>query len=161
MWLHKPVFFRAFRVFRGQVIFLKYSIGIDMFLYFHYYRNMKPNLAVKALAALAQETRLSLFRMLVQTGVAGLPAGEIAKTLAIPNATLSFHLKELANADLISARQESRFIYYSANFTAMNELLDYLTENCCAGQPCAPALACCDDKSSTFPLLPLTQDTES
>ena len=109
---------------------------------------MKIQSAVKALAALAQETRLSIFRLLVQTGEAGLPAGQIAKELGIPNATLSFHLKELANAELISARQESRFIYYAANFTAMNELLGYLTENCCAGNPCGPVTVCCDEESS-------------
>lgn len=97
---------------------------------------MKLNSAVKALAALAQETRLSIFRILVQSGETGLSAGQIAKTLSIPNATLSFHLKELSNAGLITARQESRFIYYAANFTAMNELLGFLTENCCAGHSC-------------------------
>ncbi len=107
---------------------------------------MKINLAVKALAALAQETRLSIFRILVQTGEAGLPAGEIAKALSIPNATLSFHLKELTNAGLITARQESRFIYYAANFLAMNELLEYLTENCCAGNPCGSVSVCCDEE---------------
>jgi arsenate reductase len=91
--------------------------------------------------ALAQETRLSVFRLLVQTGEAGLPAGQIAKALAIPNATLSFHLKELANAGLVRSRQESRFLYYRADFQAMGALLAYLTENCCAGQPCVPAVA--------------------
>lgn len=109
---------------------------------------MKIQSAVKALAAIAQETRLSIFRLLVQTGETGLPAGQIAKELGIPNATLSFHLKELANAELISARQESRFIYYAANFTNMNELLGYLTENCCAGNPCGPVMVCCDEESS-------------
>jgi len=133
---------------------------IDMLLYFQYYRNMKINLAVKALAALAQETRLSIFRLLVQTGVEGIAAGEIAKALTLPNATLSFHLKELANAGLISARQESRFIYYAANFSVMNELLAYLTENCCAGTPCTPATACCDEDTPNLTPHFLTQDTE-
>ncbi|MCU0735619.1 MAG: metalloregulator ArsR/SmtB family transcription factor [Methylotetracoccus sp.] len=97
---------------------------------------MKTDLAVKALAALAQETRLSIFRLLVQAGEPGIAAGEIARNLGVPNATLSFHLKELVNADLVRARQESRFIYYAANFAVMNELLGFLTENCCGGQPC-------------------------
>jgi DNA-binding transcriptional ArsR family regulator len=88
---------------------------------------METHLAVKALSALAQETRLSIFRLLVQTGEVGLSAGQIAKALSIPNATLSFHLQELANAQMISARQECRFIYYAAHFTAVKELLGYLT----------------------------------
>lgn len=120
---------------------------------------MKINSAVKALAALAQETRLSIFRILVQNGEAGLSAGQIAKALSIPNATLSFHLKELTNAGLITARQESRFIYYAANFPAMNELLGFLTENCCAGNPCGSAVVCCDEESSTSNPLSLTKET--
>ena len=120
---------------------------------------MKIYLAVKALAALAQETRLSIFRILVQTGEAGLSAGQIAKELGIPNATLSFHLKELTNAGLITARQESRFIYYAANFSAMNELLGYLTENCCAGNPCGSVRVCCDEESPTSDRLSLMKET--
>ena len=106
---------------------------------------MKLNTAIKALSALAQESRLSLFRMLVQTGESGLSAGQIAQELKIPNATLSFHLKELSHAGLIIARQESRFIYYSANFKAMNELLGFLTENCCAGASCGVETPCCQE----------------
>ena len=120
---------------------------------------MKINLAVKALAALAQETRLSIFRILVQTGEAGLSAGQIAKALGIPNATLSFHLKELTNAGLITARQESRFIFYAAHFATMNELLGYLTENCCAGKPCDLVTVCCDEESQTSDRLPLMKET--
>lgn len=102
---------------------------------------MKTDQAVAALAALAQETRLSVFRLLVQQGAAGLAAGEIAAALGVAPATLSFHLKELAHAGLVNARQQGRFIYYAADFDAMNRLLDFLTENCCGGDPhaCRPA----------------------
>ena len=121
---------------------------------------MEINIAIKALAALAHETRLTIFRMLVQAGEAGVPAGQLAKELNIPNATLSFHLKELAHAELIVARQESRFIYYSANFTTMNALLGYLTENCCAGIPCSPVEVCCDEKNDlTLTTTHLTKET--
>ncbi|SFM10085.1 transcriptional regulator, ArsR family [Nitrosomonas nitrosa] len=110
---------------------------------------METNTAIKVLAALAQETRLTIFRTLVQTGEYGLSAGQLAKELNIPNATLSFHLKELTHAELVIARQESRFIYYSANFTTMNALLGYLTENCCAGTPCSSTVEiCCNEKNS-------------
>lgn len=109
---------------------------------------MEMSVAVKALAALARGTRLTIFRVLVQTGKLGLSAGQLAKELSIPNATLSFHLKELTHAELIIARQESRFIYYSANFATMNALLGYLTENCCAGIPCSSVEACCNEKNS-------------
>ncbi len=109
---------------------------------------MEMSVAVKALAALARGTRLTIFRVLVQTGKLGLSAGQLAKELSIPNATLSFHLKELTHAELIIARQESRFIYYSANFATMNVLLGYLTENCCAGIPCSSVEACCNEKNS-------------
>ena len=107
---------------------------------------MEMYIAIKALAALAHETRLTIFRVLVQAGEPGIPAGQLAKSLSIPNATLSFHLKELAHAELVISRQESRFIYYSANFATMNALLGYLTENCCAGIPCSPTEVCCDEK---------------
>ena len=106
------------------------------------------NIAIKALAALAQETRLTIFRVLIQAGESGLPAGQLAKELSIPNATLSFHLKELTHAELVIARQESRFIYYSANFATMKALLGYLTENCCVGISCSSTEVCCDEKNS-------------
>lgn len=102
--------------------------------------------AVNALGALAQETRLAIFRLLVEYGPAGLAAGRIGEALSLPPATLSFHLKELGNAGLIAARQQSRFIYYSADFGAMNALVGYLTENCCRASTacdtaCAPQCA--------------------
>jgi ArsR family transcriptional regulator, arsenate/arsenite/antimonite-responsive transcriptional repressor len=104
---------------------------------------MNNSTAVKLLASLAQEARLDIFRLLVQTGEQGLAAGMIGEKLNIPNSTLSFHLKELSNAGLITARQESRYIYYTAHYPSMNDLLAYLTENCCANaQPCCPDLSC-------------------
>lgn len=102
---------------------------------------MKIKDAVWSLSALAQETRLSLYRLLVQKGPEGLAASEIATRLDVPVSTLSFHLKELSHAGLIAPRQEGRFIYYSANFGAMNALVGFLTENCCGGQNCAPGIA--------------------
>lgn len=109
---------------------------------------MEINIAIKALTALAHETRLTIFRKLVQAGESGMSAGALAKELHIPNATLSFHLKELNNAELVTARQESRFIFYSANFETMNGLLGYLTENCCAGVSCTPIEVWCDEERS-------------
>ena len=91
--------------------------------------------AVTALAALAQETRLSVFRLLVQAGLEGLPAGEIGTRLGVPAATLSFHLKELSYASLATSRQEGRFVYYAADFERMAALMSFLTENCCKGMP--------------------------
>jgi DNA-binding transcriptional ArsR family regulator len=96
--------------------------------------------AVRALTALAQATRLEAFRLLVKAGPAGLAVGEIAAKLAVPGPTLSFHLKELVNAELIEARQESRYIYYSARFDRMNGLLQFLTEHCCGGDAAACAI---------------------
>jgi len=98
--------------------------------------------AVTALAALAQESRLATFRLLVQAGPGGLAASKIAEALGVPPSSLSFHLKELSRAQLVTSRQEGRFIYYCANFETMNGLLAYLTENCCGGNPCSPASAC-------------------
>ena len=98
--------------------------------------------AVDKLAALAQETRLRVFRLLVEVGPAGLNASAIADALGIPPATLSFHVAHLARAGLVSARQESRFIFYAANFTAMDDLIAYLTDNCCQGSGhCLPKTA--------------------
>ena len=102
---------------------------------------MEKTEALAALGALAQETRLDIFRLLVQKGPEGLPAGEIGDRLGQPSPTLSFHLNQLRFAGLISSRRASRSIIYSANFKAMTDLLGYLTENCCGGRPelCSPA----------------------
>ena len=102
---------------------------------------MKTPQAVRALAALAQDTRLAIYRLLVQQGPEGLSAGTIAERLDIAGATLSFHLKELANAGMVESRQDGRFVYYSANYDQMNGLLAYLTENCCQGESCAAECA--------------------
>ena len=96
---------------------------------------MEINDAVTSLAALAQESRLAIYRLLVQAGPAGMAVGRIGENLGIPAATLSFHLKELTRAELITARQDGRFIYYSVNFPQMAALLGYLTDNCCRGMP--------------------------
>ena len=111
---------------------------LDARLYFDDSRNVDTNAAVRALSALAQDSRLEVFRLLVQAGPQGLAAGEIAERLGVPASTLSFHVKALSQAGLVESRPESRFIYYSANFAAMNALLAFLGENCCGGQACAP-----------------------
>jgi DNA-binding transcriptional ArsR family regulator len=103
---------------------------------------MESTLAINALGALAQESRLAIFRLLVEYGPGGLAAGRIAEHLDLAPATLSFHLKELARAGLVVARQDGRFIYYRANFGVMNALIAYLTDKCCtAGAACGPARA--------------------
>jgi len=110
---------------------------------------MDSNLVVRALSALAHESRLAIFRTLVVAGLEGLPAGEIAQTLGLAPSSLSFHLKDLSHAELVNARHEGRFVIYSANFGAMTDLIGFLTENCCAGEPCAASdLAnCCGDST--------------
>jgi DNA-binding transcriptional ArsR family regulator len=102
---------------------------------------MDTALAVALLAALAQESRLAIYRKLVQAGPTGLSVGEIGASLHVAPATLSFHLKELFHAGLVRSRQEGRYVYYHANYERMNALLGYLSENCCAGDgaSCGPA----------------------
>jgi DNA-binding transcriptional ArsR family regulator len=94
---------------------------------------MEKQLVLAALAALAQETRLDVFRLLVQAGPEGLAAGEISDELGIPPATLSFHLKELKSAGLLCCERDGRSRIYRSDFRAMNELLGFLTKNCCRG----------------------------
>lgn len=110
---------------------------------------MERTVAIAALGALAQETRLDIFRLLVQQGPEGMAAGQIGERLGLAPPTLSFHLNQLRFAGLVAHRRESRSIVYRANFQAMNELLGYLTENCCGGRPeiCAPA-SCAPERLS-------------
>ena len=111
---------------------------------------MKSSSVVKALAALAQESRLAVYHLLVERGPTGVSAGEIGAELKVVPATLSFHLKELSQAGLITSRQEGRYIYYSANFDEMNALVGYLTDNCCArdGVTCGPRSICAAGSTS-------------
>ena len=92
---------------------------------------------INALSALAQQHRLALFRMLVQAGEEGLPAGSIAEALGVPNSSLSFHLAALTKAGLIRQERQSRSLIYSADYAAMNDLVGYLMENCCGGVECS------------------------
>ena len=110
---------------------------------------MDNSSAVSLLAALAQESRLAIFRLLVQQGPQGLAAGQISARLGIAPNTLTFHLKELTQAGLLRSRQAGRFVFYSANFSAVDSLIAFLTENCCQGEACLPALsaACCPQGS--------------
>ena len=103
---------------------------------------MRAANAVEALSALAQEHRLSLFRLLVQAGDKGMAAGAIAEALGVPNSSLSFHLAQLKNAGLVLAERQHRSLIYRANYPAMTALVDYLMENCCAGADCGPSSAC-------------------
>ena len=102
---------------------------------------MEIKSALGALSALAQESRLAIFRYLVEAGPEGAVVGTIGESLKLAPATLSFHLKELSHADLLVSRQEGRFVRYSANFDTMNGLIAYLTENCCGGRSCEVACA--------------------
>lgn len=104
---------------------------------------MKHSTVVRSLTALAQDSRLAVFRLLVQKGPEGLYPSDIASRLKVAPATLSFHLKELANAGLVRVQQEGRHIRYSADFKVMNALLGYLTENCCEGRVCETSSAEC------------------
>lgn len=104
--------------------------------------DVKTKQVQSALTALAQETRLSLFRLLVPAGPEGMSATKIAEQLDGAPSSLYFHLKELTQAGLIQPRQDGRFVFYSADVNAMNGLINFLTENCCAGVPCSPDETC-------------------
>ncbi len=117
---------------------------------------MDATTAVTALEALAQGSRLGIFRRLVEAGPGGLPAGSIAGHMALPAATLSFHLAQLKRAGLIACRREGRSLIYSTDFTAMNALVQFLTDNCCGGNAsaCAPAASCAPSACSPSPTSP-------
>jgi ArsR family transcriptional regulator len=121
---------------------------LDIPKYFHYIGTMEKSGAIAALAALAQESRLDVFRLLVQAGAEGLPAGKIGERLDLPSATLSFHLNQLRHAGLVTFRREGRSLIYAAEYAAINGLLVYLTENCCQGDASSCGGGVCD--SSTF-----------
>ena len=106
---------------------------------------------IAALGALAQESRLDVFRLLVQAGTDGLPAGQIAERLNLPGATLSFHLNQLRHAGLVTFRRESRSLIYAAEYAAMNDLLAYLTENCCQGDAASCGVGACDTSQLVKP----------
>ena len=102
---------------------------------------MNTKQATVKLASLAQETRLRIFKLLVEAGKEGVNASAIADALDLPPATFSFHVAHLTRSGLVNARQESRFIYYSVKYTAMDDLIAYLTQNCCKGEACLPKTA--------------------
>ena len=102
---------------------------------------MEEQDVVRGLAALAQAMRLQVFRLLVVAGKTGLTPGAIVEQIEVPAATLSFHLKELVNAGLVTQERDRRYLIYRVAFERMNALLDYLTANCCQGEACAPAVA--------------------
>jgi DNA-binding transcriptional ArsR family regulator len=126
--------------------------GLLLFRYFDLYRIMEivmnASAVIKALGALAQEHRLAAFRLLVQAGEEGMPAGAIGEKLGVVSSSMSFHLAALANAGLVAQRRQSRLIIYTANYPAMNALMGYLTENCCGGVPCTDEVRCCSAPSS-------------
>lgn len=112
---------------------------------------METKAALLALAALAHGARLHVFRTLVQAGPQGLAAGKIAELAALPPSSLSFHLKELVHAELIESHPAGRFVIYNARFATMNDLIGYLTENCCGGNPCGPEVVHCTPASLSRP----------
>jgi len=105
---------------------------------------METKTVIAALAALAQDSRLAIFRFLVQVGPEGSAASKIGEALDIAPSSLSFHMKELSHAGLVTSHQEGRFVIYAANYTVMNDVLGFLTENCCGGNVCSPVTACCE-----------------
>lgn len=103
---------------------------------------MKNDRAVAVLSALAQDNRLDVFRLLVQAGPQGMPAGRVAEAVGLAPNTLTFHFDRLRDAGLVTVRRDGRSMIYAARYETMNDLLAYLTENCCQGEPCTPEAAC-------------------
>lgn len=113
---------------------------------------MEKRDAIAALGALAQESRLDLFRLLVQTGMEGLQPSQISERLGVAPNTLSFHLKELKHAGLVTFRREGRALFYVAEYDAMSALLAYLTENCCQGEMAACGAGTCEPTALAEPM---------
>ena len=109
---------------------------------------METKTIVEQLGALAQETRLAVWRLLIEAGPAGMTVGTIGEKLGVPPATLSFHLKTLSHAGLVSTRQEGRYIHCVADFAVMHPLLGFLGDNCCGGRDCSPVSALATDKAA-------------
>lgn len=124
---------------------------------------MEMTQAVRALAALAQESRLQAFRLLVQSGPEGLAAGKIAEELQIPAATLSFHLKELLNAGLVAQRRDGRSLVYSLHVEGTQALLEFLVSDCCQGQKtlCEPLLIALTCECSPPPVRPRKKQSDN
>ena len=101
---------------------------------------VQAEIVIRALGALAQEHRLAAYRLLVQAGAEGMAAGGLSEALGLPASSMSFHLSQLSHAGLVTQRRQSRSIIYSADYAAMSELMAYLTDNCCGGAACEPAL---------------------
>jgi DNA-binding transcriptional ArsR family regulator len=124
------------------------SLEIESFLafviYFDIIRIMETLNAAELLAALGHESRLAIFRLLVEAGPKGVNASAISEQLGLAPATLSFHLSHLSRVGLIEGERESRFIHYSANFATMDELIAFLTRNCCEGNACLPKTSACN-----------------
>jgi DNA-binding transcriptional ArsR family regulator len=122
-----------------RAVMVLQTFTLDTGLHFDDSGNMEMKDAVEALSALAQETRLKVYRLLIEAGPDGVPAGRIGDLLDLPPATLSFHLAHLSRAGLARSKQAGRFVIYTADFDVMNALVGYLTENCCGGsRSCAP-----------------------
>ena len=114
--------------------------------------------AAELLAALGHESRLAIFRLLVEAGPQGMYASAIGERLGMAPATLSFHLAHLTRVGLISGERESRFIHYSANYATMDELIAFLTANCCQGESCLPKTTCCDTTEKRRAKLPTNEE---
>ena len=128
---------RALRNAASRAVEVLTRRHLDIVSYFYIIGIVETLTVVAALGALAQETRLAIYRLLVESGPAGLPAGSIATSLGVAAPTLSFHLKELAHAGLVTSEPHGRFVVYRADYRAMNSLLAFLTANCCRGSECA------------------------
>lgn len=116
--------------------------------------------AAELLAALGHESRLAIFRLLVEAGPDGLNPGAIGEQLALAPATLSFHLAHLSRAGLITGERESRYIRYAARFDTMDQLIGFLTRNCCQGVPCLPAYGGCGSAETATPLPVSNKDSQ-